>query len=71
MKRTKVDSTSLSSVGYTADTSTLEVEFLHGACYRYFAVPRHTFEALMTAHSLGAFLNAHIKGRYPFQRVAT
>lgn len=71
MRQVKVDSTSLASVGYDADTSTLQVEFRHGACYSYFAVPRHAFNDLMAAESKGAFLNAHIKNRHPFHRVST
>jgi hypothetical protein len=71
MKRVPVTSTSLASVGYLADTNTLEVEFRHGSCYRYFAVPKHTYHALLAAPSKGAFLNTHIKNRYPFERAST
>lgn len=71
MKRQRVDSTSLAAVGYAPNTHTLEVEFRHGACYRYFAVPQCAFDALMAAPSMGAFLNTHIKNRYPYERILT
>lgn len=69
MKRSSVESSSLSSVGYDPETSILEVEFRSGRCYRYFAVPRRFFEELMTSSSMGAYLNSHIKPRFPFTLV--
>jgi hypothetical protein len=59
----------LRSVGYTSN-ATLEVEFLGGAVYRYFAVPRSLFEDLMLADSKGAFFNRRIKPRFHYQRIA-
>ncbi|MDR7420837.1 MAG: KTSC domain-containing protein [Armatimonadota bacterium] len=69
MRRTPVESSSLSSVGYDPERSLLELEFHGGRIYQYFAVPRRTFEELMTAASVGAFVNRCIKPRFPFRRV--
>lgn len=67
MDRTPVDSSSLVSVGYSPEVSTLEIEFHHGASYQYFAVPRHIFDGLLAAASKGTYFNEHIKGLYPFR----
>ena len=67
MERTLVNSSSLASVGYSPEVSTLEIEFHHGASYQYFAVPQHIFDGLLAAASKGAYFNEHIKDRYPFR----
>jgi hypothetical protein len=69
MKRIPVESSSLASVGYDREISTLEVEFRNGGCYQYFAVPQRVFEQLMAAPSKGAYVTEHIKARFPFRRV--
>ncbi len=65
MKREPVDSSSITSVGYAADTNLLEVEFRHGARYQYFAVPRPTFDAFMAAHFEGRLLQRANQGPLP------
>lgn len=69
MKRTTVTSSSIASVGYDPGTSTLEVEFNHGAVYQYFMVPDTVFHEFMRADSLGTFLNTRIKGTYPYVQI--
>jgi hypothetical protein len=69
MRRRSVDSTSLASVGYDAQSLTLEVEFHNGGVYHYLGVPPRTAQALLDADSLGAFLNTEIKPRYPYVRL--
>jgi hypothetical protein len=44
------------------------VRFLDTGCYFYFDVPRSLFEQLCAAPSAGQFFNAHIKGRFRFER---
>lgn len=66
--RTAVESTSIASIGYSADEHVLEVEFRRGAVYRFFMVPGAVFDELMRATSKGAHFNRFIKGRYPFTR---
>lgn len=69
MRRERVESSSIRSIGYDADGAVLEVEFRHGGVYRYFAVPRSTHAELLAAPSKGAFLADRIKPRHGVERV--
>jgi hypothetical protein len=69
MERTPVTSTNVHSVGYDADSQTLEVEFNNGSVYHYTGVPVDEYEGLMNADSKGTYLNANIKKRYPYTRL--
>jgi hypothetical protein len=64
MKRERIDSTALVSVGYDAATNELEIEFAGGDVYRYYAVPARVAAALREADSPGRFVNQQIKPRY-------
>jgi hypothetical protein len=64
MNRTPVSSSNVASVGYDPHTMTLEVEFVKGSVYHYFDVPQSVYDAMMSAASIGSFLNQHIKGSY-------
>ena len=68
MRREAVESSSLKSVGYAPESETLEVEFHHGAVYRYLGVPPTVHEALLKAESKGAFLNREVRDIYPYER---
>lgn len=68
MKRQKVRSSSIRSVGYDAAGHMLEVEFRNGNVYRYFDVPPLTFDELIHAPSLGRYMNFVIKERFPYRR---
>ena len=69
MNRIPVTSSSLSSAGYSADESTLEVEYLNGSIYQYFAVPKGVFDSLLMAPSKGSFISERIRNHYPYRRV--
>ena len=70
MERQKVASTNITSIGYDAASSTLEVEFHHGGVYQYSGVPSGVHAGLMAAGSHGQFLDAHIKkAGYPYRKV--
>lgn len=69
MERQPIDSSSLRSVGHDSESQILEVEFLNGRIYRYFNVAADAYVAILQAPSKGAFFNAHIKDRYPSQRL--
>jgi len=69
MQRQPVTSSNLRSVGYDAQTSTLEVEFHHGAVYQYFEVPESRFTELLAAASKGSYFNDHIKDQYRYRKV--
>ena len=66
--RARVESSCITSVGYTEDAKTLEVEYRSGAVYRYFDVAAEVHVALMATPSKGAYLNRFIKGRYAESR---
>lgn len=69
MPRRPVRSSNIASIGYDSNTNTLEVEFLNGAVYQYYGVPKAVYEGLMNASSHGSFLAAHIKGRYQYKEL--
>lgn len=65
MKRERVASSVLRSVGYDPATAELELEFTSGDVYRYYAVPARVHRELCAAESPGAYFNRHINDRYP------
>lgn len=69
MERTPVESNSLRSLGYDAETRTLEVEFQSGRIYLYSEVPQSTFTWLMRSKSKGGIFNRMIKDVYPWKDV--
>ena len=69
MQRYSVASSNIASIGYDANTETLEVEFLNGSLYQYYNVPQNMYDQLMAESSKGRFLNAYIKNAYPYSRV--
>lgn len=69
MKRARVDSSAIASVGYDAATAVLEVEFVSGEVYRYFAVPPSVHRALIGAESVGRHFVAHVRDIYPAEHV--
>lgn len=69
MAETKVfpDSKQIESASYTKETKTLIVVFKSNrARYSYANVPEDVWEKMKKADSVGAFLNAEIKGKYPY-----
>lgn len=69
MNRQAVTSSNIASIGYDADSQTLEIEFLNGGIYQYFDVPQHVHQELMNASSHGQYLAQNIKGVYRFSKV--
>lgn len=68
--RTRVDSMSLASLGYSRDHHILEVEFRNGGIYRFFMVPIEVYDELLAAPSKGAHFNRAIRNRFPCTRLA-
>ena len=62
--RVPVESTALSSVGYSRYLQVLEVEFRSGGIYRYVDVPENVFHELMDAPSKTRYYNENVRGRY-------
>lgn len=65
MERVCVSSRNIQSIGYDAESMTLEIEFNRGAVYQYQGVPQAEYDALMNAGSKGTHLNVNIKNRFP------
>lgn len=57
MERRSVKSRSIHSIGYDGRRRRLEVQFIDGGVYEYFAVPRAEHEGLIKAASIGAHMN--------------
>jgi hypothetical protein len=61
---TPVDSSSVASVGYDEVAQELWVEFVGGRTYVYSPVPETTYQELVSAGSVGAYVNREIKPHY-------
>jgi hypothetical protein len=61
VNRIRVKSSSVASIGYDAESSVLEVEFLSGSVYQYFKVPEKTFKGILKAKSVGKYFERYIK----------
>ncbi len=69
MRRRRVESSAIRSVGYERETAMLEVEFTSDRVYRFFAVPHAIYDGLMKAESVGAYFNEFVRDRYPDELV--
>jgi hypothetical protein len=69
MLRHSVMSSNLRSVGYSADSQVLEIEFNAGTVYQYVGVSQTVYEELLNAASLGRYFSSQIKDAYPTIRV--
>ncbi len=62
--RVPVESSALTSVGYSRHLQVLEVEFRNGSIYRYIDVPENVFHELMDAVSKTSYYDNNIRGHY-------
>ena len=69
MRRTRVESTAIESVGYDPGTAVLEVEFTSGEVYRYFAVPPSVYRSLLEADSPGHYFGEVVREVYPAEHL--
>jgi hypothetical protein len=68
MQRERVDSSAMVSVGFDAQTNTLEIEFPSGEVCCYFVVPQSVYKQLVAAESLGTYFMHAIRDRYRCER---
>jgi hypothetical protein len=68
MKRQKVKSSTIASVGYDVKTKVLEVEFINGDVYTYSNVPKEIYFAFLKSSSKGKYLWKYIRGIYKFNK---
>ena len=74
MKRKKVESSNLASVGYSARRKLLEIQFkgkddAPGPVYQYKDVPPEVAKGLEQADSKGKYVWKNIRGVYTFEKV--
>jgi hypothetical protein len=69
MKRQKVKSSRIDSVGYDDKAQVLEVAFINGAVYQYKGVPKNIAESLRSAESPGRYFGANIQKAYDNEKV--
>ena len=69
MKRIKVESSSIASIGYDRAELILEVEFTRGAIYQYSEVMPDEIISLLFADSIGSYFMRNIKSNYEYEKV--
>ena len=69
MRRQRVTSSSIHSIGYDEPSQTLEVKFVHGRVYQYADVALEVFEQFLQAPSKGQFFQDEIRDAYPYIQV--
>jgi hypothetical protein len=69
MRRDRVSSSSIASVGYDEPEHVLEIEFHNGNVYRYLDVPAAVHRLLLQAQSIGEFVNTVVKPRFEMIRM--
>jgi hypothetical protein len=70
MTITNITSSNIQTVEYNEDINTLVVEFKSGAKYAYSNVPKEVFDRMITASSIGSYLNENIRNRYTYIRLS-
>jgi hypothetical protein len=70
MDRIPVESSMLRSVGFDAESETLELEFVKGDVWQYFGVPLEVYQHLMRADSHGSYARSFVIGQYDERRVS-
>ena len=68
MNRTKVDSTTLLSIGYEPDSELLELEFASGDVYNYHGVQGYLYMGLMDSNSKDVYFNKYIRDKYEVEK---
>jgi KTSC domain len=69
MKRARVESSNIATVGYDEEQQILEIVFRDGRIYHYLEVPPERALSLLRAESKGRFLNSEIKPHFGYRAV--
>lgn len=69
MKRERVNSSNLKSVGYDPTVQVLEIEFHDGSVYQYTGVPQTIHSELMRASSHGSYFHKNVREKYPYRKI--
>jgi len=70
MHRIKVESSSISEIGYDEKQQVLEVKFTRGAVYKYLDVPEHEVFNLIFAESIGSYFSKNIAKKYKYEQMS-
>ncbi len=70
MERQPVKSSNIRSIGYEAETRTLEVEYNAGGIHQYLNLSPKLHLELMKAASKGTYLSERIKNRYRCKKIS-
>lgn len=62
-------SAAIRRVLYRAEARTLDIEFVTGRVYRYFAVPEGVADGFARYRSKGAYFNQAIRARFTFAQL--
>jgi hypothetical protein len=62
-------STVIDHFSYNPESDILRVTFVSGIVYIYTGVPAKIYEKMKVSSSKGKFLNEHIKGKFPFEKI--
>lgn len=69
MKRNRISSECIKSMGYDPDRQLLEVEYPKGSVYQYFKVPEEVYREVLNAPSIGGAWNS-IKDYFDYVEVS-
>lgn len=69
IRRRPVVSCVVDAICYNDESRLLDIEYSGGEAYRYSAVPPEELQALLSADSIGRYVNYRIKPRYRFVRL--
>ena len=64
-----MDAAAIHEIDYDAERSKLLVRFASGERYVYVGVPGEVHRSFLEADSQGAFFQAEIRDRYPYNRL--
>jgi hypothetical protein len=64
-----VSSSMISQIGYNQKLQILRVQFKNQSVYEYSDVSHETYQALMSAESVGKYFTENIKFNYEYYRV--
>ena len=60
----RIESSAITTIGYSRRLRALEIEFKRGGTYRYLDVPPSVHRDLLAAESKARFYNRHVRGKY-------
>lgn len=64
MKMISVSSSAITAAGYDESSQVMKITFSQGSTYDFCSVPKHIYDGLISASSVGIYYNSNIKGNY-------